>query len=29
MPREVFMSGVNQSKVDYGTEKILDEIEKN
>ena len=29
MPREVFMSGVDQSKVDYSTEKFLDEVEKN
>lgn len=28
MPREVFMSGVDQSKVDYSTEKFLDEVEK-
>lgn len=29
MPREVFMSGIDQSKVDYSTEKFLDEVEKN
>ena len=29
MPREVFMAGVDQSKVDYSTEKFLDELEKN
>lgn len=28
MPREVFMPGVDQSKVDYSTEKFLDEVEK-
>lgn len=29
MPREVFMSGIDQTKVDYTTEKFLDEVENN
>lgn len=27
MPREVFMSGIDQSKVDYSTEKFLEKVE--